>query len=92
MKPPKPQPQSEPHPQPERSIHAWEQVNLAASIADLKDQHYRTLLALGSLLDLLIDKGLISREDLERKAAQLDAESEREMLTRLLSASLHPRE
>ncbi|WP_181438610.1 hypothetical protein [Paenibacillus sambharensis] len=57
-------------------MSAWDQVNMTAKLADMKDQHYQMLLAFHSMLDILIDKGLISRDELERKAAALDAESE----------------
>ena len=40
----------------------WEQVNLAGALADLKEQHYRVLLAFGALLDVLETKGLRSEE------------------------------
>jgi hypothetical protein len=64
---------------------AWEQVQLAAKLADLKDDHYRTVLTLSAMLELLIDKGLLSREELAVKAEQLD-----EQLESLIAASLHP--
>ncbi|WP_214627084.1 hypothetical protein [Paenibacillus agaridevorans] len=64
---------------------AWEQVQLAAKLADLKDDHYRTVLTLSAMLELLIDKGLLSREELAAKAEQLD-----EQLESLIAASLHP--
>ncbi|WP_028563603.1 hypothetical protein [Paenibacillus pinihumi] len=67
------------------SKNAWEQVNLAASIADLKDNHYQSLLALSAMLELLIDKGLLTREEVAAKAAVLDQE-----LTNTISASLRP--
>ncbi|MDQ6421926.1 hypothetical protein RB620_21080 [Paenibacillus sp. LHD-117] len=64
---------------------AWEQVQLAAKLADLKEDHYRTVLTLSAMLELFIDKGLLSREELTAKAEQLD-----EQLESLISASLHP--
>lgn len=64
---------------------AWEQVQLSAKLADLKDDHYRTVLTLSAMLELLIDKGLLSREELAVKAEQLD-----EQLESLIAASLHP--
>ncbi|GGG71641.1 hypothetical protein [Paenibacillus radicis (ex Gao et al. 2016)] len=67
------------------SPSAWEQVQLAAKVADLKDEHYRTVLTLSAMLELLVDKGLLTREELALKAEQLDAE-----LDSLISASLHP--
>ncbi|WP_168123309.1 hypothetical protein [Paenibacillus sp. HB172176] len=68
-----------------KSNAAWEQVQLAAKLADLKDEHYRTVLTLSAMLELLIDKGLLSREELAAKAEALDAQ-----LESLISSSLHP--
>lgn len=70
---------------PNKASAALEQLNLAASLADLKEDHYRALLALGAITELLIDKGLLTREELELKAASLDRE-----LDEVISASLHP--
>ncbi|MDF2836293.1 MAG: hypothetical protein K0Q63_1933 [Paenibacillus sp.] len=64
---------------------AWEQVQLTAKLADLKEEHYRTVLTLSAMLELLIDKGLLTREELTAKAEQLD-----EQLESLISSSLHP--
>jgi hypothetical protein len=66
---------------------AWEQVQLAAKVADLKDDHYRLLLAASAVLELLAEKGIITPEELYRKAAQLDREP-----AALTDALLHPRE
>jgi hypothetical protein len=51
-------------------------VLLGAEIADLKDIDYRNTLALCSLIELLCDRGLISRQDLADKARLLDAAAE----------------
>ncbi|REE78619.1 hypothetical protein A8990_12516 [Paenibacillus taihuensis] len=64
---------------------ALDHLNLVAKLADLKEDHYRTLLTLSAMTELLIDKGLISPEELERKIASLDTE-----LDELIVASLHP--
>ncbi|MGO4545074.1 hypothetical protein AB4Z29_09760 [Paenibacillus sp. 2TAB23] len=64
---------------------AWEHVQLAAKLADLKDDHYRTVLTLSAMLELFIDKGILTREELSAKAEALDAQ-----LESLISASLHP--
>ncbi|WP_373288940.1 hypothetical protein [Paenibacillus nasutitermitis] len=67
------------------SFAAKEHLNLAAKLADLKDDHYRILLALGALSELLIEKGLMTEEELEQKTAMLDVQ-----LDALIDASLHP--
>lgn len=64
---------------------AWEHVQLAAKLADLKEEHYHTVLMLSAMLELFIEKGILSREELESKAEALDAQ-----LESLISASLHP--
>ncbi|BBH23420.1 hypothetical protein Back11_47650 [Paenibacillus baekrokdamisoli] len=60
-------------------------LNLVAKLADLKEDHYRILLTLSAVTELLIDKGLITRQELELKTAALDTE-----LDDLIVASLHP--
>jgi hypothetical protein len=64
---------------------AWEHVQLAAKLADLKEDHYRTVLTLSAMLELFIDKGMITREELSLKAEALDRQ-----LESLISASVHP--
>ncbi|MFF2889235.1 hypothetical protein [Paenibacillus sp. NPDC057967] len=64
---------------------AWEHVQLVAKLADLKEEHYRTVLTLSAMLELFIEKGILSREELENKAEALDSQ-----LESLISASLRP--
>ncbi|MFD0621370.1 MULTISPECIES: hypothetical protein [Paenibacillus] len=47
-------------------------VNLVAKLADLKEEHYRNTLALCTLIELLVDKGLFTREEIAAKANELD--------------------
>lgn len=48
------------------------EVNITAKLADMKDEQYRTLLALSTMMEILIDKGVITREEIEKKSAELD--------------------
>ncbi|WP_248929294.1 hypothetical protein [Paenibacillus hamazuiensis] len=50
-------------------------IDLIGKLADLKDQHYRNTLALSAVIELLIEKGCITAEEIRSKAAQLDAAS-----------------
>ncbi|MGO4370227.1 hypothetical protein AB4Z21_05415 [Paenibacillus sp. MCAF20] len=50
-----------------------------------RETHYRTVLALSAMLELFIEKGLLTREELSAKQEELDAQMES-----LISASLHP--
>ncbi|MBO9608798.1 MAG: hypothetical protein J7639_22780 [Paenibacillaceae bacterium] len=56
-----------------RILSPIEQVELVAKLADLKDQHYRSLLMIGVLTELLVEKGICSKDELEAKAAMLDS-------------------
>jgi hypothetical protein len=75
--------------------HAWDHVNLAAELADLKEQHYRLLLAVGALADALEARGLVKPGELEERAARLDREAEASLraarATRSRAASRRPR-
>lgn len=53
---------------------AWDQVNLIAQLADLKDANYRNTLALSALIEILVEKGLLTPEDFHRKAASMEQE------------------
>jgi hypothetical protein len=53
-----------------------EMLRLWATIADLKETDYKNILAVTSLIDLLIQKGLITREELSARAQHLDAMNE----------------
>ncbi|MEX2461632.1 MAG: hypothetical protein WD469_10130 [Paenibacillaceae bacterium] len=49
-----------------------EQVDYIGKLADLKEQHYQNSLILSALLELLLEKGLLTHQDIENKATQLD--------------------
>jgi hypothetical protein len=54
-------------------IHSHlEQVDYIGKLADLKEQHYQNTLILSAVLELLLEKGLLTHQDIETKAAQLD--------------------
>ena len=50
----------------------WTQVELGAHIADMQEVNYRNTLAIASLIELLVDKGMIEAADLLRKSRDLD--------------------
>lgn len=53
---------------------AWDQVNAIAQIADLKEANYRNTLALSALLEILVEKGVLTPDDFHRKAAGMEQE------------------
>lgn len=50
------------------------QVEMMAQVADIKEYLYRTTLGLTSLIESLIDQGIITREQLLSKANELETE------------------
>jgi hypothetical protein len=60
-----------------RTFNAWDQVNLIAQLADLKESHYNNTLALSALIEILIEKGHLSPEDFHQKLSGLEREDER---------------
>lgn len=53
-----------------------ETLRLWATVGDLKENDYKNMLAVTSLIDLLIEKGIITREELANRAQHLDAMNE----------------
>jgi hypothetical protein len=50
-----------------------QQVEMIGKLADLKDSQYRNTLLLTALVELLIDKGVISRKELIDKSMHLES-------------------
>ncbi|MFD2170564.1 hypothetical protein [Tumebacillus lipolyticus] len=48
------------------------EVDLIAQLADLKEVDYKNTLVLTALVELLVEKGILDRKDVIRKAHQLD--------------------
>lgn len=55
-----------------RTVNARETINLYATLGDMKDVAYKNTLALTSLIELLLEKGLITHAELAERAQQLD--------------------
>lgn len=47
-------------------------VQFIGKLGDLKDEHYQLILVQNALIELLIDKGLFSRQELEHKIMEVD--------------------
>lgn len=56
----------------ERYSPTWTEIDLVGKIADLKDDQYRITLAVSTLMELLVDKGVITKDDISNKASELD--------------------
>lgn len=47
-------------------------LDVVGQIADMKEVDYKNTLAIASVIELLIDKGIINRNDIALKALQLE--------------------
>ncbi|MDF2891138.1 MAG: hypothetical protein K0R80_1505 [Clostridia bacterium] len=47
-------------------------IDLVGQIADMKEIDYKNTLAIASIIEILIDKGIINRNDIALKALQLE--------------------
>ena len=57
-------------------VPARDFVQSMAKIADLAESHYRTTLALSALVELLVERGVLTPEEFHRKASALEREDE----------------
>ncbi|MBZ4646155.1 MAG: hypothetical protein PWR27_1146 [Petroclostridium sp.] len=55
-----------------RSVNMLNSIEIYGHIADLKENDYKNTLAIVSIIELLIEKGVISKEDLSKKVRELD--------------------
>ncbi len=55
---------------------ARETILLHATIADMKETDYKNTLAITALIDLLVEKGVITAVDLANRARKLDVAGE----------------
>lgn len=49
-----------------------QEIDIIGKLADLKDQHYRNTLLLSALVELLIEKKILTTEEMDRKIKHLD--------------------
>ncbi len=54
-------------------------IDIYAKIGDMKEVDYRNTLAIATLIELLIDKGIITRQEFARKSYYLDNMSTEEL-------------
>ncbi|HHY81297.1 MAG TPA: hypothetical protein GX505_01280 [Clostridiales bacterium] len=47
-------------------------LDVLAQIGDIKEIEYRNTLAITSIIEVLLEKNIISREDISKKAEELD--------------------
>jgi hypothetical protein len=47
-------------------------LDVIAQIGDIKEVEYRNTLAITSIIEILLEKNIINREDIAKKAKELD--------------------
>lgn len=52
----------------------WNEVGIIAKLADMKETQYQQALLLSSVIDLLMEKGILTQDELARTAKHLDKE------------------
>lgn len=62
------------------AAYDWHYLDLAAQMGDMKDDQYRQLLALSTLIELLVDKGVLTPEEIRDKSLHMEAELNRQLL------------
>lgn len=54
-------------------MNTWETVQWTSQLADLKEQQYRSTLLICALAELLMEKEILTREEIAQMASQLEA-------------------
>jgi len=62
------------------TTHNWHFLDLASQVSDMKHDHYKQLLAISTLIELLVDKGLLTPDEIREKASQMEDELDRQLL------------
>jgi hypothetical protein len=53
-------------------IGPMDEVHMIAKLADLKEEHYKHSLMISAITELLIEKGILTADELQARATQLD--------------------
>lgn len=62
------------------AAYGWHYLDLASRMSDLKEDHYRQLLALSTLIELLVEKGVLTADEIREKASIMESELDRQLL------------
>ncbi|MFB9279325.1 hypothetical protein [Cohnella cellulosilytica] len=58
----------------------WRFLDLASQVSEMKHDNYKQLLALSTLIELLVDKGILTPEEIRQKASDMETELNRQLL------------
>ncbi len=62
------------------TAYGWQYLELVSQVSDMKHDQYRQLLALSTLIELLVEKGILTPDEIREKATQMEAELDRQLL------------
>lgn len=62
------------------TAYGWHYLDLASQVSDMKHDHYRQLLAVSTLIELLVEKGILTPDEIREKAALMEEELDRQLL------------
>jgi hypothetical protein len=57
-----------------RMTSHFQEINMIGKLADMKESNYKNTLLLTALVELLIDKGLLTRKEVLSKARNLESD------------------
>ena len=57
-----------------RNYHPFDGVDIIAQISDLKEVDYKNTLVISALVELLVEKGIVTRQEILQKANQLEVD------------------
>jgi hypothetical protein len=60
--------------------YGWHYLDLVSQISDMKHDHYRQVLAVSTLIELLVEKGILTPDEIREKAALMEEELDRQLL------------
>ncbi len=53
----------------------FDEVDMIGKLADLKEEHYKNTLVLSAIIELLIERKILTSQEITLKAAELDIEA-----------------
>lgn len=57
-----------------RNYHPLDEINIIAQISDLKEVDYKNTLLISALIELLMEKGILTRKEILQKANQMEVD------------------
>jgi len=60
--------------------YGWQFLELASRLSEMKHDHYNQLLAVSTLIELLVEKGVLTPEEIRTKASEMESELNRQLL------------